>query len=404
MLVASTLLIGKTTVFPGPWTLLPVAGTLLLLAAGSNASAISNRLLRAKPLVKIVDWSYSMYLWHWPFIAFSKHLWPESSWVIVLAAKLSLAPAIASYYFVEKPIRFLDFFTSRRKTRLVLTVILTPAIAAVSLYSFADNWLKPRVESGVIGKVINDGAVGQQNYHEFVHGQYFPCLPEKLRQNAPYSHGFLRCHQSKMESPVEVALIGDSHAEQLFPGLAHAFPETNIAYFILGEVPVRSSSEEMAQIIQYVIQDPNIRAVVLTARWELRGVPESKLAATIRDIYNSGKIVFVTDGIPSFPFGPTQCRNAVGLFHSEPRCDVSADSNLRVYDGYIDSLRRAVGQAPGAQLLESNKHLCGPESCSMALGGKLFFRDNNHLNVNGSRFLVDRLISANPDLRQALVR
>lgn len=402
MLLASTLLIDKATVFPGPWTLLPVAGTLLLLAAGTCREAISNRVLGAKPMVKIGDWSYSIYLWHWPFIVFSKHLWPESSWVIVAAATLSLAPAIASFYLVERPIRLLEPLTLRRKKRLMLAIFLPPVVASIALYSVAELWLAPGVESGTIGTVVNEGDIGHVTIHQFVEGQYFPCSPRNIRENALYWDGFLRCQQSKRPAPVEVALVGDSHAEHLFLGLAEAYPDTNFAYYILGELPVRSSGKEMAVIIDEVVQDPTIRAVVLTAFWAARGVPESELAETIRELHESGKSVFVTDDIPSFPFDPIQCRSQFGIFASGTRCEISAEDNGKIYSGFIESLRGAVSQVPGARLLESNKFLCGPEYCSMALDGELLYRDGNHLNMNGTRFLAKQLVSANPDLRRAL--
>ena len=57
MLLASSLwLISDATPFPGPWTLLPVTGTLLLLLSGTRATAASTRLLSTRPMVKIGDW------------------------------------------------------------------------------------------------------------------------------------------------------------------------------------------------------------------------------------------------------------------------------------------------------------------------------------------------------------
>lgn len=61
MLVASLWLITDATPFPGPWTLVPVVGTLLLLLAGSHRNNYSTRALSNKPLVRIGDWSYSIY-------------------------------------------------------------------------------------------------------------------------------------------------------------------------------------------------------------------------------------------------------------------------------------------------------------------------------------------------------
>ena len=56
-------------------------------------------------MVEVGDYSYSIYLWHWPFIVFATLLWPDTSYAPVAAAALSLAPALASYRWVEQPIR-----------------------------------------------------------------------------------------------------------------------------------------------------------------------------------------------------------------------------------------------------------------------------------------------------------
>jgi peptidoglycan/LPS O-acetylase OafA/YrhL len=85
MLVASLWLITEATIFPGPWTFLPVTGTLLLLLSGTGNNPV-NRALGTRPMVKIGDWSYSIYLWHWPFIVFAIYLWPFSPYAAALAA------------------------------------------------------------------------------------------------------------------------------------------------------------------------------------------------------------------------------------------------------------------------------------------------------------------------------
>lgn len=102
MLAASLWLITGSTSFPWSWALLPVTGTLLLIFAGNCRNPVSQA-LSTKPMVKIGDWSYSIYLWHWPFMVFAIYIWPFSSYAAVVATIISLAPALASYYWVEQP-------------------------------------------------------------------------------------------------------------------------------------------------------------------------------------------------------------------------------------------------------------------------------------------------------------
>ena len=61
LVIASCLLLGDGTSFPGWATLLPTAGCALAIAGGSAASG---------PATSVVTWvgdhSYALYLWHWP--------------------------------------------------------------------------------------------------------------------------------------------------------------------------------------------------------------------------------------------------------------------------------------------------------------------------------------------------
>ena len=70
-LLASLWVITESTPFPGPWTLLPVGATLLLLIAGTQPGNVVTRGLGTRPMTAIGDWSYSVYLWHWPLIVFT---------------------------------------------------------------------------------------------------------------------------------------------------------------------------------------------------------------------------------------------------------------------------------------------------------------------------------------------
>ncbi|WP_164477841.1 acyltransferase family protein [Nocardioides pantholopis] len=110
-IAAAALVLDDATTWPGTATALPVLGTAALILAGAGPASRAvpwgpHRLLGIAPAVWIGGLSYSIYLWHWPFVVAADALAGEHRirWT-VLAAVLSLIPAWLSYTFVENPIR-----------------------------------------------------------------------------------------------------------------------------------------------------------------------------------------------------------------------------------------------------------------------------------------------------------
>ncbi|WP_395308254.1 acyltransferase family protein [Mycobacterium sp. AMU20-3851] len=90
--------------FPGPWAILPVAGTSLVIAAGTGGPVryllpITNRFS-----VAIGDLSYSLYLWHWPVLVFLGTFVDVGWRYYVCVIGLTCALAVLAYHFVEQPI------------------------------------------------------------------------------------------------------------------------------------------------------------------------------------------------------------------------------------------------------------------------------------------------------------
>ena len=67
--VVAALVFDATTVFPGYAAAVPVVGTAALLAGGLRAASWGPQwLLSVRPMRLVGDWSYSLYLWHWPVL------------------------------------------------------------------------------------------------------------------------------------------------------------------------------------------------------------------------------------------------------------------------------------------------------------------------------------------------
>ncbi|MFZ2503910.1 MAG: acyltransferase family protein [Nocardioides sp.] len=109
LIAVSCLEFGEETAFPGSAALLPVLGTVLVLLAGAGEGPRPwmNRMLGAAPLRVLGDWSYSLYLWHWPVLILARRtldreLLPGETAIALLAI---LGLSAATFWWVETPFR-----------------------------------------------------------------------------------------------------------------------------------------------------------------------------------------------------------------------------------------------------------------------------------------------------------
>lgn len=140
---------------PGPATLAPVVGSMLVILAGVAAQGAVRRLLAGRAAVWVGDRSYGWYLWHWPIIVFVAASFPTApSWVLLLAGIGALGPTVVSYRYLEQPIRTDPGWLGRRAVGLavgcgvvgvasfaVVAAIPTPATTGVRAveHSLADR-------------------------------------------------------------------------------------------------------------------------------------------------------------------------------------------------------------------------------------------------------------------------
>ena len=94
----------SSTPFPGRWALVPCLGAMLVIHTGTSVY----RLLSLWPFVSIGLISYSLYLWHWPIVAFAENYTgrPLNLGEAVILIAASIAIAAVSWRYVEQPFRF----------------------------------------------------------------------------------------------------------------------------------------------------------------------------------------------------------------------------------------------------------------------------------------------------------
>lgn len=131
VIVAACFAISEAMAFPGVLALAPVIGTVLVLAAGDDATRGPVVVLRRGILQWIGARSYSIYLWHWPALIIGEAALdgsPSAMERLLLVAG-SVVAADLSYRFVENPVRHSRPLAARNN----LTLAVGAALVVVSI-------------------------------------------------------------------------------------------------------------------------------------------------------------------------------------------------------------------------------------------------------------------------------
>ena len=381
----------QATPFPGFFALVPTFGAVLIILCAKKDTFVG-RFLGHKILVGIGLVSYSAYLWHQPMFAFARHrsLVELGNTQLALISLASLFFAYFSWRYVEVPFRNRNNFTSRKIFSLGITFSLL--FVGFGLFLNETDGLVSRFESGLAGDV------GQLEFHQYIESNFLDCEPKVIADKALTWDAFLRCKQSKQGVP-DVVLLGDSHAEHLFIGLAEAKPKLNVAFYILDHEPF-VNRPAFSVIFNELLNNKKSQHVIITMAYGMRfnednGNEDGKdlyegLFATIKSLKYSGKTVSLVGDIPRYQTDPESCKYATQREEISLLCQLSiseADSQALLYSAILKSLSKELDVV----YFEIDKLLCGDSSCGMTKGKFVLYRDFHHLNIFGSKLVGNYL-------------
>jgi hypothetical protein len=126
--------------FPFPWALLPVIGTALSIHAITWVRIAPKRLLSTGWLVYCGKISFSLYLWHWPVYTILR--WTtglESFLSIISALLLTVGFAMASYHWIETPVRRSSLMRDRRLATVLTGITVTLLFWGISWQLFQNR-------------------------------------------------------------------------------------------------------------------------------------------------------------------------------------------------------------------------------------------------------------------------
>ncbi|KRA29956.1 MULTISPECIES: acyltransferase family protein [unclassified Nocardioides] len=223
-----------TMTWPGTATLLPVLGTAAAIAAGGDRMLRRpgvGRLLGLGPVVWVGGLSYSLYLWHWPFLVAAEGLWGDlrvrQSLLVVLA---SAVPAWLSYRYVENPLRVSPRLAPTRSALWMGAAASSTAavvgVAVIASFALVDTGRLPSKEEAPGAAALQDPRFAGVDWTTVDSVDAIrpsplapdrpdiyttrECMPEPLEDR------FSACEFGAVDSDHTVVLVGDSKAAQWF--------------------------------------------------------------------------------------------------------------------------------------------------------------------------------------------
>lgn len=416
LLLVSLWAISGQTPFPSLWTLIPVTGALLILAAGSLGGNPVSRTLATPLAARIGDWSYSIYLWHWPFIVIAGAIFPDRRIVLPIAAAVSFIPAVASYRWIESPIRSnAGFSRGWPATRLVVATLTVPVVISALVITGAGRGYGSHGIQAVQAAVLSPHLATQGLHCDRDArraGDSSPCVYNSGATGRPiYMVGDSTAWHFSEAASDAGAILGRPVKILLTTGC----PFKDV-YFIWknGEVNGDLCRERYVSAMTWltegapgtvIISDLNLAYGWDTAAFGLRpdaltddpqrrvGILRTALLATVRDLERAGQSVVLVQAAPEFEaphlFDPLRC--SLG----DLRADACVTRMSRADADAMQSVKReairAVAATTGASVWDPRDLFCAGDDCSTQEGGVDLYRDSKHISPRASHLLAPSL-------------
>jgi peptidoglycan/LPS O-acetylase OafA/YrhL len=420
-----------STRFPVPGVLPAVIGTLGVIWSLHHHPELKrlHDLLGSRHLVFVGKISYSLYLWHWPvFVLFRWTYGLESSLTRTLAAVLTFLFAVASWRFVENPIRYGRSVGRIPQAATIFGGLLAVAAASLGAKGIAES--QHRISLSIVSR-----------NPEIWYPQVVPANADDPGCNAgPERHSVAGgrlliysptgCASSPPPRSSSIYVIGDSHAmayEALFKQYAvrnavriHAY--TNGGCPFLSLQPWRDlDNARCRHYTDAALNDlrtrlrpgdvlflPSLRLPRFSDQWIYFGEKQARdemfspraeaerrrsvavAISTLREIAKRGVHVVLEAPKPVFKAPPFRCAD---WFNREnPICAQGFSMPRSLLDEFRQPVLRAFADisqtVPGVSVWDPYPILCPEEPCRAWRDGQPLFLDGDHISGSGNTLLL----------------
>ncbi len=421
MTVVPVFAFGPTTGYPGWLTAIPVAGTALLLRHADASNGVG-KLLGLRALVAIGLVSYSAYLWHQPVFAMAlhatgQHAATEAQLGLIV---LTLGLAYLSWRFVERPMRS----QARVATRHIWTGAGLGSAVLVSaglLVNLGDG-LPERFDLDFSPLRAIELPAQEQHCRALFPGFEANCLASLTVEPG---------------TPIDYLVLGDSHAQAFAAGLLARHPGLRVVaigrdgclpfdgverFDVNEKIPCEQAAEQLgrhplaaahtvlvARFAYYAHGSGFGRADTAGRRprsihiqpqgqaertdpHDYPSVLADGLDATLQRLKSDGTTrVQLLLQPPELGFDPSNCLS-FGLRVREAHACTIARSDVQArQQSYRQALETVLARHPEVTVIDPTQVLCDARACSATASGKMLYRDDDHLSLDGAALVFDRL-------------
>jgi peptidoglycan/LPS O-acetylase OafA/YrhL len=395
------------TTDPGLDAIVVCVATLLVILGHKGNRA--ERSFPVRSLAFVGNFSYSLYLIHWPLLVFARSSWLEAApdWFLWITAALAIPLAWLLYRFVEEPFRR-GFYNVPFRT--VGAIVLAAILIAVS----------PVAVSFARATGVDFDHLRRNNY-----GMARECTMGKFVWSGEVAPA---CRTT--ENP-KFLIIGDSYGMAWSSALMKPLAEDGFSQVTfsacdplldMGRFPKRDNGGSynrdyargcMAfyrQMVAYTAHAPGLETVIIAGRLSTilsdankmlvaePGKPEREEATSVElaakgmealvlAIRSSGKQVVILEPPPADGTDIGECleRTQRGMIVlGRPfGCDIRVP-DYRSYRARTKALLALVHKNTGAPVVGINDFLCDKVKCVTRIDGVALYRDSGHLAVEGA--------------------
>ena len=265
----------RETRFPGLAAIPPCLGAALIIFSGGGINVkptLINRGLAWKPVVFIGLISYSLYLWHWPLLVFSKNYnyyhygTKTQSWQLrITLLMIGIALAAASLKWIEAPFRK-RILCPRRPQVFALAgcTMLTLLIFGTGVY----------LKHGVRSRISSKADI-------FLNGKDDVAFRNNITPQQAAAGQFPELGAQSTNQPIQILLWGDSHAMHVASALdelcrrfsvrgveaTHSDTAPMLDYIQIEKYGLNENAPAFSQSVVEFIAKHHIKTVILGAVW-----------------------------------------------------------------------------------------------------------------------------------------